>query len=124
MNREKTRAQPVLSPGRNMAMKVPPARYEQTVRFYREVLGLEALPDNDGQVGFHFSGMRLWIDKTPGLTRAELWLEVCCENLAATAGYLAGAGIERCDEVGELPAGFRGFWVRNPAGRRASCLQR
>lgn len=116
MSRKQTKSQPALSPGRNMAMKVPPHSYDDTVQFYKEVLGLKALPDSDGQVGFEFSGMRLWIDKTPGLAQAELWLEVCCEDLTATAGHLDGAGIERCDEVEELPEGFQGFWVRNPAG--------
>ncbi len=103
-------------PGSNMAMKVPPASYEQTVAFYRDVLGLEPLVASAGQVGFAFKAMRLWIDNVPGIKQTELWLELKCEDLDAAARYLAAAGVERCDEVEALPEGFEGFWVRNPAG--------
>ncbi|MDX2177550.1 MAG: hypothetical protein SF028_13880 [Candidatus Sumerlaeia bacterium] len=41
---------PAYRPGINMALKTPPHAYEATVRFYRDIIGLEQLPD--GFIGF------------------------------------------------------------------------
>ncbi len=116
MTRKETRQKPAFSAGRNMAMKVPPDRYDETLRFYRDALGLKTLAHSDGDIGFEFSGMRLWIDKVSGITRPELWLELRCDDLEAADEYLAGIGVQRCDDVEALPEGFQGFWIRNPAG--------
>ncbi|MBL8516246.1 MAG: hypothetical protein JNM76_04665 [Betaproteobacteria bacterium] len=104
------------SPGRNIAMKVPPHQFDATVTFYRDVLGLEVLPERDPNIGFAFGDKRLWIDSVPALSQAEVWLEVVADDLDAAAAHLAAAGVMRCDAIEPLPPDFGGFWIMNPAG--------
>lgn len=105
--------------GRNIAMKVPPHQWEQTVRFYRETLGLRQLdnPFDSGpqSVGFEFGANRLWIDRVPGVSQAELWLQVTTSDTALAADHLATAsGVTRCDEIEPLGT-TTAFWISSPA---------
>ncbi|MGH3704143.1 MAG: hypothetical protein ACRDT9_05895 [Agromyces sp.] len=107
---------PKFSGGRNIAMKVPPHRYEATVAFYRDVLQLPAVSGPTGDAtGFEFGPCNLWIDNCPGLSQAEVWLEVVTSHPGAAAGVLENAGIARRDEIEDLGAGFDGFWVSSPS---------
>jgi hypothetical protein len=101
--------------GRNIAMKVPPHVYDATVRFYREVLRLPEIAALAPAVVFEFGSIRLWIDRVPGISQAETWLEVVANELEAASALLAEAGVVRCDDIEPLPPGFRGFWVSSPA---------
>ncbi|MFZ0242986.1 MAG: hypothetical protein WAL90_15185 [Desulfobacterales bacterium] len=67
--------------GRNIAMKVPPHQFEETVRFYRDVLGLEERSREKSSVCFAFGSNRLWIDRTPSFSQAEIWLEVVTDDI-------------------------------------------
>jgi hypothetical protein len=64
---------------------------------------------------FKFGDKSLWIDKIPGIRRAEVWLEVMTEDLEAASEYLKKSNCIRRDEVEPLPKGFKGFWIANPA---------
>lgn len=105
--------------GRNIAMKVPPHLWEQTVRFYRETVALPEIENpfdsEAASVGFQFGAMRLWIDRVPGVSQAELWLQLTTNDPVAAAQRLAEAqGIARCDDIeplGETSA----FWISSPA---------
>jgi hypothetical protein len=101
--------------GRNIALKVPPHLYAATVRFYRDVVGLKPLDNHPPAVGFVFGANQLWIDEVPGMSQAELWLELVADDVPAAAEHLAKAGVVRCDEIEPLPEGFEGFWISNPA---------
>lgn len=110
---------PGFSGGTNIALKVPPHQWEQTVAFYRDTLGLEQIdnPYTAGppSVGFAFGSNRLWVDRVPTLSQAELWLELTTTDTTTAAEHLAATGTTRCDEIeplGESPA----FWISNPAG--------
>lgn len=103
------------SGGRNIAMKVPPHQYDATVRFYRDVLGLEEITDHAPAVGFVFGTCQLWIDRAPAISQAELWLEVVTDDKDAAAAHLQEAGIVRCDEIEPLGPDFKGFWISSPA---------
>ena len=101
--------------GRNIALKVPPHLFDATVRFYRDTVGLKPLDNHPPAVGFAFGANQLWIDSVPGLSQAELWLELVADDVPAAAEHLAAAGVTRCDEIEPLPEGFEGFWISNPA---------
>lgn len=101
--------------GRNIAMKVPPHLYEATVQFYRDVLGLKEITKHAPSVGFEFGSNQLWIDRVPGMSQAETWLEVITNDIAAASEKLKAAGVVRCDEIESLPEGFQAFWVSSPA---------
>ncbi|MEM8984169.1 MAG: hypothetical protein AAGC71_14145 [Pseudomonadota bacterium] len=104
------------APGKNIAMKVPPHEYDQTVRFYREILGLPELTpaDSTATPRFDFGGKVPWIDKVVTCTHAELWLEITHPEPTAAAAFLDSAGVIRCDDVEPLPDGFDGFWIASP----------
>lgn len=103
--------------GHNIAMKVPPHQYEQTVNFYANVLKLEQVSGADPeQISFKFGSNRLWIDKVPTLSQAELWLEIVTGDIEQAKATLAAVGVTRCDEIEPLPEGFKGFWISNPGG--------
>lgn len=108
-------AQLRFTPGRNIAVKVPPHHFDATVRFYRDTLGLELLTTNPPAIGFKFGPMNLWLDRVPALSQAEVWLEVLTSDIDAAAAALARDGIERCDEIEPLPEGMRAFWIASPA---------
>ncbi len=101
--------------GRNIAMKVPPHLYETTIRFYREIIGLKEITQHAPSVGFEFGTNNLWIDRVPGISQAELWLELITDDVEAASADLAEAEVVRCDEIEPLPHGFNGFWVSSPA---------
>ncbi|WP_246810206.1 hypothetical protein [Methyloligella sp. GL2] len=116
MPREGEGAEPGLfAGGRNMALKLPPHQYEETLRFYRDTLGLPVTVMADGVPVVEFGPMRLWLDRSESVSRSELWLEVVAENAADAEEALAAADVVRCDTIEPLPSGFRGFWVMSPA---------
>lgn len=107
------------SGGRNIAMKVPSHQWDQTVRFYRETVGLPEIDSpfeaGPASVGFVFGANRLWIDRVPGVSQAELWLQLTSSDTAAAAQHLASAeGVDRCDEIEPL-AETSAFWISSPA---------
>ncbi|MGQ9426599.1 VOC family protein [Gilvimarinus sp. F26214L] len=110
---------PDFKPGRNIAMKVPSHEYDQTLRFYRQVLGFKELTPNDATGNhtprFEFGDKVLWLDRVPGISQAELWLEVVTNDLDGAADYLKENECARRDEIEPLPEGFRAFWLSSPA---------
>lgn len=102
--------------GKNIALKCPPHQHDAMVRFYRDVLGLEPTGGPQGDaVGFKFGPNNLWIDKVPGMSQAELWLEIVTDDTADAARLLSEAGVTRCDEIENLGEGFDGYWISAPA---------
>ena len=110
---------PRFTPGNNIAIKVPAHEYEDTVIFYRDILGFEqietGLPDNIDGTTFRFGDKNLWIDKIPGISQAEIWLEVIADDLDKAAEYLNDNHCNRKDEIETLPDGFKGFWISSPS---------
>lgn len=110
---------PIFRAGRNMAMKVPTHKYESTVKFYRDILGLRQISDNQSgtteSVRFEFGDKILWIDRIAGISHAEIWLEIVTDDVDKAADYLELHHCVRCDEIEPLPDGFKGFWLSNPA---------
>ncbi len=106
---------PKFTAGPNIAMKVPPHAYDDTVRFYRNVLGFREIVEHRPSVVFEFGSNRLWIDRVPGLSQAETWLEVQTDDLASAEKLLESENVVRCDEIESLPEGFKAFWVSSPA---------
>ncbi len=78
--------------GRNIAMKVPPHLWDATVRFYRDVVGLEPIDKHAPAVGFEFGANRLWIDRVSGLSQAEVWLELEASDIPEAAKRFESAG--------------------------------
>jgi catechol 2,3-dioxygenase-like lactoylglutathione lyase family enzyme len=101
--------------GRNIAMKLPPHSYEASVHFYRDVLGLKEITKHSPSVVFEFGSNNLWLDRAPGISQAETWLEIVTNDISAASEHLQAAGVVRCDEIEPLPQGFQAFWISSPA---------
>ncbi|SNY76661.1 VOC family protein [Enterobacter sp. CC120223-11] len=102
--------------GIDIALKVPPHQYQQTIAFYRNTLGLEEITDKPPATGFVLGPNRLWIDEAPALSQAEIWLELFTPNFAQAEKQLEEKGVVRCDAVEPLPEGFKGGWIMSPCG--------
>ncbi|MEE4378488.1 MAG: hypothetical protein V2J55_13420, partial [Candidatus Competibacteraceae bacterium] len=66
-------------------------------------------------IGFQFGPNNLWIDRVPGLSQAETWLEVITNDIEAASEELKAAGVVRRDEIEPLPEGMQAFWISSPA---------
>jgi catechol 2,3-dioxygenase-like lactoylglutathione lyase family enzyme len=99
--------------GSNIAMKVPSHRFDATVAFYEDVLGLARVAGHETPV-FAFGAATLWIDLVPHLSQTEVWLEVECEDVEGADAWLREQGVAREDALEPLPEGFRGFWIVAP----------
>ena len=106
---------PEFSAGRNIAMKVPPHLYGATIAFYRDVLGLREIKEHAPSICFEFGSINLWIDRVPGISQAETWLEVVTNDIESASAHLKAANVVRCDEIEPLPQGMQAFWVSSPA---------
>ncbi|MBN8953443.1 MULTISPECIES: glyoxalase/bleomycin resistance/dioxygenase family protein [unclassified Rhizobium] len=101
--------------GIDIAMKVPPHQYQAMLAFYRDVVGLTPITDKAPAVGFELGPNKLWLDEAPGLSQAEIWLELFTERFDQAAERLEKAGVVRCDAIEPLPEGFKGGWITSPA---------
>ena len=108
---------PRFFPGRNIAVKVPSHEFEDMVFFYGTLLGLERLTANCGEDSavFEFGGKSLWVDRTPGLSQAELWLEIETANPEDATQYLAANGCVFRNDIESLPDTVNGFWLNSPS---------
>jgi hypothetical protein len=103
------------SGGKNIAMKIPPHQYEKTIRFYKDILKLPIISEEEKSISFEFGHNRLWLDKAEQCSQAELWMEIICSDIDAAAEYFKENNITRRDEIEKLPENFKGFWISNPA---------
>jgi catechol 2,3-dioxygenase-like lactoylglutathione lyase family enzyme len=113
---------PTFTGGTNIALKTPHDRFEETVRFYRDVLGLPLLGRSEtsesfpeGSPAFGFNGMRLWVDDVLRYSRSDVWLQVRTADLDAAMEHLRGASVPVRDELEPL-GDFPGHWISDPAG--------
>lgn len=54
-----------MEPGKNIAIKTPEHRWEETVAFYRDRVGLTVSRELENSTGFAFGALTLWIDRVP-----------------------------------------------------------
>jgi hypothetical protein len=99
--------------GSNVAMKLPPHRFDAAVKFYRDTLGLKVSGHGESKL-VEFGPIQLWLDRCPQFSQTELWLEVIASNSGAATKDLDDKKVVRCDPIEALPEGFRGFWITSP----------
>lgn len=106
--------------GINIAIKIPKSKYEETVKFYREILNLEVEEkdiDNPTVSRTHevkFGNNIIWLDCVDNYTHSETWLQLTVPNVVEATNYLQSKGVETCDEIEELPDNMH--WIMDPAG--------
>jgi hypothetical protein len=62
-----------------------------------------------------FGDKRLWIDREDQISQAEIWLEIVTNDVESAEKHLRNKGVIRRNRIEELPEGFEGFWITNPA---------
>jgi catechol 2,3-dioxygenase-like lactoylglutathione lyase family enzyme len=108
------------SGGPNIAIKIPKAKYETTVSFYRNVLGMdvEERPITHPTISrthrMKFGSNVLWLDCVDNYSRSETWLELNVGNIPKATAFLQNQGISPCDELEEIPENMH--WITDPAG--------
>lgn len=102
----------MLRPGRNIAIKVPLYRYEETVAFYRDRVGLAVTRMMENSTGFGFGELTLWIDRVPHQSQRDVWLELFSDDPAEALVRLESP---QRDELEPLDS-VTGHWTRDPAG--------
>ena len=102
----------MLRPGRNIATKAPLYKYEETVAFYRDRVGLAVTQTMANSTGFGFGELTLWIDRVPHQSQQDVWLELFSD---APTEALAKLGNPQRDELEPLD-GVTGHWTSDPAG--------
>lgn len=101
-----------MRPGRNIAIKTPLYRWQETVEFYRDRVGLKVVRELDDSIGFEFGTMTLWIDRVMHQSQVDVWIELFDDDPDAA---LARLGSPRRDELEPL-TGVTGHWTSDPAG--------
>ena len=106
--------------GINIAIKIPKAKYEATVAFYRDTLKLDVQereiknPTVSRTHEVKFGPNTVWLDCVDNYTHSETWLEIQASDFEGATRYLASKGINTCDELEEIPADTH--WIMDPAG--------
>jgi catechol 2,3-dioxygenase-like lactoylglutathione lyase family enzyme len=101
-----------MRPGRNIAIKVPVCRWEETVAFYRDRIGLPVHRKMKAGIGFAWGEMTLRIDRFETQSHVDVWLELFAEEpdeALSRLGSPGRVGLEQLD-------GVTGHWTSDPAG--------
>lgn len=106
--------------GTNIALKIPKHKYEETVHYYKEILGLQVKeepitnPTVSRTYSVVFGPNTLWLDCVDNYTQPEIWLEVNTQNVPEATDYLSREGISTKDEFEKIPDDKH--WITDPAG--------
>lgn len=101
-----------ITPGRNIAIKVPAHRWEEMVTFYRDRVGLAVRRDGSESIAFAFGEITLWLDRVPHQSQVDVWLELITDDPDAALAHL---GSPQRDALEPLE-GVEGHWTSDPAG--------
>lgn len=112
---------PTFTGGANIAIKVPAAKFAETVAFYRDILGFDVIDEPTAAVGMvsrsarmAFGDCTLWLDCVENYAKADIWLELHTDHLGGAVAHLAAHGTRTQDELEQLPDGSQAHWVCNP----------
>lgn len=106
--------------GINIAVKIPKAKYEATVSFYRDILKLDVAEkpiDNPTVSRTHevrFGPNIMWLDCVDNYTHSETWLELRTNNIDNAVAYLKTNGTATQDELEQIPENMH--WITDPSG--------
>ena len=102
----------MIGPGKNIAIKVPLYKWDETVAYYRERVGLKVTKELTNSVAFEFGEMTLWIDRVEQQSQVDVWLELVTDDPDTALREL---GSPRRDELEPLDD-VDGHWTSDPAG--------
>ncbi|CAN5487797.1 glyoxalase/bleomycin resistance/dioxygenase family protein [soil metagenome] len=111
---------PTFKGGYNIALKIPKYQYEKTLRFYREVLGLDLKKESDvnyeESYSCRFGPIKLWLDRVDNYSKTDVWLELETSDMEKAKDYLQSKEVHFRSELEKLPADLNAHWISDPAG--------
>lgn len=102
----------MIGPGRNIAIKVPLHKWQESVAYYRDRVGLEVVRESPDTVAFAFGDMTLWLDRVAAQSQTDIWLELFTDDPQQA---LKDLGSPQRDELEPLE-GVDAHWTSDPAG--------
>lgn len=102
----------MIEPGKNIAIKVPQHKWQETVAFYRDRAELEVIKELENSIGFAFGGMTLWIDKVETQSQVDVWLELFTDDPDAALERLQSPKRDELEPLDQV----NGHWTSDPAG--------
>lgn len=102
----------MITPGKNIAIKVPLYKWDETVAFYRDRVGLAVVRELQNSVGFAFGSMTLWIDRVERQSQTDVWLELFSDDPDKALEKLHGPRRDELEPLDEV----NGLWTSDPAG--------
>lgn len=116
----KPKKTPVFRGGINIAIKIPKVHFEKTVAFYRDVLGLPVVKEEDQLTGpsysCRFGPNKLWFDQFENYSQTDIWLDLETDDIEGAMARLREHDIPVRDELEPLPGEMNGHWISSPAG--------
>lgn len=101
-----------IRPGKNIAIKVPLNKWQETVTFYRDKVGLAVARELANSTGFVFGDMTLWIDRVERQSQVDVWLELFTDDPDQAIGHLASPLRDELEPLDDVT----GHWTSDPAG--------
>ena len=102
----------MIKPGKNIAIKVPTHKWQQTMEYYRDRVGLPIKKTLAESVGFEFGDMTLWIDRVEKQSQTDVWLELFSEDPGTAVEQLGGPVRDYLEPLDSV----EGHWTNDPAG--------
>ena len=106
--------------GMNIAMKIPKHLYDQTIAFYRDILGFELTKEESEFIPESYScqygQIKLWFDRMDSYAQTDVWMDLETDDIAVAREYLKNHQVPFRNELEKLPADFKANWISNPAG--------
>lgn len=98
--------------GKNIAIKVPSHRWDDTVAFYRDKVGLPVARELKDSTGFEYGSLTLWIDRVPHQSQVDVWIELFDDDPAAALSHLGSPNRDGLEPLTDVV----GHWTSDPAG--------
>ena len=102
----------MIEPGRNIAIKVPLHKWDETVAFYRDRAKLPVVNELPNSVAFSFGSMTLWIDKVEKQSQVDVWLELLTDEPDKALQTLESPMRDELEPLDDV----NGHWTSDPAG--------
>lgn len=102
----------MIEPGKNIAIKVPLHKWDETVAFYRDRVKLPVINELQNSVAFSFGSMTLWIDKVEKQSQVDVWLELLTDEPDKALQTLESPMRDELEPLDDV----NGHWTSDPAG--------
>ena len=102
----------MIEPGKNIAIKVPLHKWDETVAFYRDRVNLSVVNELSNSIAFAFGSMTLWIDKVEKQSQVDVWLELVTDEPEKALQTLESPMRDELEPLTDV----NGHWTSDPAG--------